>query len=103
VSGKGFIVPLLAAVWAAAIWFAVEGYWRAEPSAPDIRTAATGRYSLNRAPGYTGPVARVQRDDGKSLDIGIVSDMRQFCAHTICVVRTMYDQSGNGAHMHKVD
>ena len=102
-SGKGFIVPLLAAVWAAAIWFAVEAYERRQ-SLQDTSGAAAGLYGLRRMnDSYNGPVARVQRDDGKSLDIGVVSDMRQFCAHTTCVVRTMYDQSGNGAHLNKVD
>jgi len=104
VSRKCFFVPLVAAVWAAAIWFAVEGYRRSDVSLQDTRHAATGLYGLSRLnDSYNGPIAKVQRDDGKSIDIGIVSDMRQFCAHTTCVVRTMYDQSGNGAHMHKVD
>ena len=105
-SGKGFIVPLavVAAVWAAAIWFAVEGYWRSETGVQNMRSAATGLYGLRRMnDSYNGPIAKVTRDDGKSLDIGAVSDMRQFCALTTCIVRTMYDQSGNGAHMHKVD
>jgi len=106
VSGKGFIVPLLAAVWVAAIWFAVEGYERGQSEAKlqDIRGAAAGLYGLRRMnDSYNGPLARVQRDDGTALDIGSISDMRQFCARTTCVVRTMYDQSGNGTHMHKVD
>jgi hypothetical protein len=83
VSRKCFFVPLVAAVWAAAIWFAVEA---------------------ERRQSYSGPVARIERSDDKSaLDIGSVSDMRQFCAWTTCVVRRLYDQSGGGAHMHKVD
>ena len=101
---KALIVPLVAAVWAAAIWFAGEGYWRSDVSVQDIRSAATGLYGLSRLnDSYSGPIAKVSRDDGKSIDIGTVSDMRQFCAQTTCVVRTMYDQSGNGAHMNKVD
>ena len=106
-SGKGFIVPLLAAVWVAAIWFAVEGYERrqSEVVLEDIRGAAAGLYGLRRMnEAYSGPLARIERGDDKSaLDIGSVGDIRQFCALTTCIVRTMYDQSGNGAHMHKVD
>jgi hypothetical protein len=68
-----------------------------------MRSAATGLYGLSGMPGYTGPVAKMQRDDDHStLDVGTVDDMRQFCARTTCVVRTMYDQSGGGAHLNKV-
>lgn len=101
-----FIVSLVAAIWAAALWFAIEGYERrqSEVKLEDIRGAAAGLYGLRRMnDSYNGPIARVQRDDGKSIDVGVVNDMWQFCAYTTCTISTMYDQSGNGAHMRKVD
>lgn len=94
------LYPVLLAV----LGFVIVAYWHSRQGIKDIRTDATGLYGLSRLnDSYNGPVAQVQRDDGTSLDIGTVSDIRQFCTYTTCVVRTMYDQSGNGAHMHKVD
>lgn len=103
---RGFIVPLAAAIWVAfvAIWFSAEPDLRLGPSSRDMREAVTGWYGLRRIEGYTGPVAKVQRADNKAmLDVGSVSDMRQFCAYTTCTVRTMYDQSGGDAHLNKVE
>jgi hypothetical protein len=86
---------LTAAIYAAATWFAVEAYRRAD-------TALYGLRRMNDA--YSGPIAKIERADDKStLDIGAVDDMRQFCARTTCIVRTMYDQSGGGTHLNKVD
>lgn len=101
---RGFIA-LVAWIYATAAWFAVEGWRGIELRLQDVHSAATGLYSLRRMnDSYNGPIAKVQRDrDQSTLDIGAVDDMRKFCAYTTCVVRTMYDQSGNGAHMHKVD
>jgi hypothetical protein len=80
-------------------------YWRNDVGElPGISDAAAA-YSLRRLnPAYKGPVARVERaDDRWALDIDDSDDMRQFCTRTTCTVRTMYDQSGNGNHIHKVD
>lgn len=93
------LAALMAAIYAGVTWFAIEAYIRSDASVQDIRAACFGLYDA-----YKGPIARVQRaDDHSALDIGAVDDMRQFCARTICVVRTMCDQSGGGAHLNKVD
>lgn len=99
------LAALMAAIYAGVTWFAIEAYIRSDASVQDIRAASVGLYGLCRMnDAYKGPIARVQRaDDHSALDIGAVDDMRQFCARTICVVRTMCDQSGGGAHLNKVD
>jgi hypothetical protein len=65
---------------------------------------------------YNGPLYQVMRQsDGKTLDVGVVQPSAspvpdaggyadaaaqdEFCAHTVCWIATIYDQSGNGNHL----
>jgi hypothetical protein len=64
---------------------------------------------------YNGPLYQIVRQsDGKTLDIGIVQPSATdhggyadaaaqdaFCANTICLIKLIYDQSGNGNHLYQ--
>ena len=78
-------------------------------------TPCVAAHSSTRAlyASYNGPLYQVRRQsDGKTLDIGVVKPkdvdgggyadaaaQDAFCANTICLITTLYDQSGNGNHM----
>jgi non-reducing end alpha-L-arabinofuranosidase len=69
-------------------------------------TPCAAAFSSTRAlfAGYDGPLYEVKRaSDGKTLNIGLltrggyadVASQNAFCAHTSCVVQTIYDQTAN--------
>ena len=82
--------------------------------------ACAAAHSTTRAlyASYNGPLYQVKRQsDGRMLDIGIVKPVDlptpdpggyvdaavqdAFCAHTICVINLIYDQSGKNNHLYQ--
>jgi non-reducing end alpha-L-arabinofuranosidase len=69
---------------------------------PSVAAHSTVRVLID---GYTGSLYRVQRDDGKALDIGAVDGFADaeaqvaFCRNARCVIETIYDQSPMGNHV----
>ncbi len=80
-------------------------------------TPCVAAHSTTRAlsASYNGPLYQVLRQsDGKTLDIGVVQPSASdaggyadataqdaFCAHTLCLITTIYDQSGKGNHLYQ--
>ena len=78
-------------------------------------TPCVAAHSTTRAllASYSGPLYQVTRQsDGRTLDIGVAvpsatdgggyadaSVQDSFCANTLCVISTIYDQSGKGNHL----
>jgi hypothetical protein len=78
-------------------------------------TPCVAAHSSTRAlyAAYNGPLYQVMRQsDGKTLDIGVVKPKEgdaggyadaaaqdAFCANTLCLITTLYDQSGKGNHL----
>jgi non-reducing end alpha-L-arabinofuranosidase len=78
-------------------------------------TPCVAAHSSTRAlyASYNGPLYQVMRQsDGKTLDIGVVKPKEgdaggyadaaaqdAFCANTLCLITTLYDQSGKGNHL----
>ena len=86
------------------------------PKGPcDIYAAAddpcVAAHSTTRAllESYNGPLYQVKREsDGKLMDIGVVADgfadankQDAFCAHSLCVINLIYDQSGKENHLYQ--
>ena len=103
---KEIIEILVGVLYIIVAWFGIRSYFvqerKPEPDIQNIYNDAAGLYSLRRLnKTYDGPVAKVQRGDGASIDVGVIEDTQQFCLYTTCVVLKMYDQSGNGNHLTK--
>jgi len=80
-------------------------------------TPCVAAHSTTRAlsASYNGPLYQVMRQsDGKSLNIGVVQPSATdaggyadaaaqdaFCAHTMCFLELIYDQSGKGNHLYQ--
>lgn len=83
----------------------------------DAGTPCVAAHSSTRAlyASYNGPLYQVMRkSDGKTLDIGVVQPedgdpggyadaaaQDAFCANTLCLITTLYDQSGNSNHLNQ--
>ena len=74
-------------------------------------TPCVAAHSTTRAlyAAYAGPLYQVKREaDGSTLDVGILiggsaDAARQdaFCAHSLCFINVIYDQSGKGNHLYQ--
>jgi non-reducing end alpha-L-arabinofuranosidase len=74
-------------------------------------TPCVAAHSTTRAlyASYNGPLYQIKRQpDSRTLDIGLASAgyanaaaQDEFCAHALCVINVIYDQSGNGNHLYQ--
>jgi hypothetical protein len=67
-------------------------------------TPCVAAHSTTRAlyASYKGPLYQVKRQsDAKTLDVTGAAAQDAFCAHAICVINVIYDQSGKGNHLYQ--